>query len=555
MSPGTLRPLQESFTPKQSDLLTIHPSVDFDLIVIGAGINGAGVARDGAMRGLKVLLLDKGDLSAGTTAWSTRLIHGGLRYLEHGEIGLVRESLRERETLLRIAPHLVRPLPTLVPIFANQRRGEWTIRAGMMAYDLLSFDKSLPRHRRLSQQETLRHSPGLRAEDLKGAVIYYDAQVEFAERLVVENVLSACKKGATIHTYSQVDSLLIKDQNVRGVRFTDRLTGESHEATAGLVINASGPWVDQLLDLGRSSSRPLIGGTKGSHLIVGRFPGAPDSAVYVEAMQDQRPIFIIPWNGNYLIGTTDIRYTGSLEHVEINDEEIDYLLNETNCLIPAAQLGRESILYTYSGIRPLAFSSEDDEEGITRRHFIREDAEVSGLISLVGGKLTTYRRLSEQTIDLCLRRLGRKVEECRTASVVLPGATTPEPEALVLAHRELSKSTVARLSRIYGARTPEVLELTVERPKLLEVFDPETGAIAVEVVFAFKSEMARTLTDCLMRRTMVGLNSTCGLNAVEAAAGIARAHLGWEEDRTRLEVKSYQRYVERFRSFQSSCIS
>jgi glycerol-3-phosphate dehydrogenase len=525
---------------------SIDPGFDFDLIVIGAGINGAGVARDGAMRGLKILLLDKGDLSAGTTAWSTRLIHGGLRYLEHGEFGLVRESLRERETLLRIAPHLVRPLPFLLPVFANRRRGKWTIRAGMTAYDLLSFDKSLPGHRRLSRQETLRYAPGLRTEGLEGAVIYYDAQIEFAERLVVENVLSARDIGASIHTYSKVEGLLIKDQKILGVRFIDQLTGESHEATAGLVINASGPWVDKLLALRRITSRPLIGGTKGSHLIVERFPGAPDSAVYVEAMQDHRPIFIIPWNGNYLIGTTDIRYTGSLEHVEISDEEIDYLLSETNRLIPAAQLGRQSILYTYSGVRPLAFS-EDDEKGITRRHFIREDSEASGLISLVGGKLTTYRRLSEQVIDLCLHRLGRKVE-CRTATVALPG--TPGSESATLDQlKGLSKETRDHLFRIYGARSPEIVELTRQRPNLLEVFDPETGAIAAEVVFAFQSEMARTLTDCLLRRTMVGLNSTCGLKSVEAAAGIARAHLGWEEERTRLEIESYRRYAERFVRF------
>jgi glycerol-3-phosphate dehydrogenase len=523
------------------------PSVEFDVIIIGAGINGAGVARDAAMRGLSVLLLDKDDLCAGTTAWSTRLIHGGLRYLEHGEVRLVRESLRERETLLRIAPHLIKPLPVLVPIFANRRRGAWTIRAGMIAYDLLSFDKTLPRHRRLSRQETLRHSPGLCPEGLKSAVIYYDAQVEFAERLVVENVLSARENGATIHIHSQVEDLLIKDKKVHGVKFIDQLTGESRHAAGRLIINAAGPWVDQLGALSGFSSPRLIGGTKGSHLIVAPFPGAPDSALYVEAIQDRRPIFIIPWNGNYLIGTTDIRYEGSLDRVEITEEELEYLLSETNRLIPSAQLSCKSILYVYSGVRPLAFSSEEDEQGITRRHFIREHSEIFGLISLVGGKLTTYRSLSEQVVDLCLRRLEKTAISCPTATVPLPGTPTGDLAAFGQELKSLSPQTAERLLRIYGTRSLNVLELTREEPDFLEVFDPETGAIAAEVIFAFQSEMARTLTDCLLRRTMVGLNSTCGLESLEAAAGIARAHLGWSEDRTRYEVESYQRYVERFR--------
>jgi glycerol-3-phosphate dehydrogenase len=291
----------------------------------------------------------------------------------------------------------------------------------------------------------------------------------------------------------------------------------------------------------------LLGGTKGSHLIVAPFPGAPDSAVYIEAEQDHRPIFIIPWNGNYLIGTTDIRYEGSLEHMEISDGEVEYLLSETNRLIPGAQLSRKSILYTYSGIRPLAFSSEKDEQGITRRHFIVEHPEALGLMSLVGGKLTTYRSLARQVVDLCLRRIKRRATSCRTATVPLPGASSSGLPALRQKLKSLSPHSAGRLLSIYGARSLGILELTRAEPELLKVFDVETGAIAAEVVFAFKSEMARTLSDCLLRRTMVGLNSTCGLDAVEAAAGIACTHLGWSANRVRQEVKSYQEYVERFR--------
>ncbi len=268
----------------------------FDVIVIGAGINGAGIARDAAMRGLKVLLLDKGDIGGGTSSWSTRLIHGGLRYLEHGEIGLVRESLRERALLMNIAPHLVRPLEILVPIYKDARRGFWTIRAGMIAYDLLSFAKTLARHRMLSAAETLRQTPGLNREGLLGAAVYFDAQVEFAERLVLENALSAAAQGATVLTYARVHKINVEGGKIRGVEFIHEHQGigptvregsdgptERHFATASVVINAAGPWIDQLLEESVGDSPPLIGGTKGSHLIVAPFAGAPDTAIYVEA--------------------------------------------------------------------------------------------------------------------------------------------------------------------------------------------------------------------------------------------------------------------------------
>ena len=269
----------------------------FDLIIIGAGINGAGIARDAALRGFKVLLLDKGDIGGGTSSWSTRLIHGGLRYLEHGEIGLVRESLRERETLFRIAPHLVRPLPTLIPIYKTARRGPWTIRAGMIAYDLLSFDKSLSHHRMLSGEELLRRAPGLNVEGLRGAALYYDAQVEFAERLVLENALSATEHGATVVTYGRVDTLRIENGTVSGVEFTDLFSDQRHFARGRIVVNATGPWADRVL-AGLGAER-MIGGTKGSHIIVAPFAGAPATALYVEAETNHRPFFVIPWNSNF----------------------------------------------------------------------------------------------------------------------------------------------------------------------------------------------------------------------------------------------------------------
>jgi glycerol-3-phosphate dehydrogenase len=386
---------------------------NFDVIVIGAGINGAGIARDAAMRGLKVLLLEKGEPGMGTTVASTRLIHGGLRYLEHFEFGLVRESLREREILLRVAPDLVRPLAITIPIYKQSKRGRLTIRAGMILYDLLSWGKSLPRHRMLSRTETLRRWPGLNPDGLLASALYYDAQVEFPERLVMENVLSARKFGTEVLTHTRVTSLAVNDGKVSGVKFGQQF------AEAAVVINAAGPWIDQILEHAPVKSPKLIGGTKGSHIIVAEFPGAPSNAIYVEARSDRRPIFIIPWNKLYLIGTTDVRFEGDPDEVRCEPWEIDYLLSETNLALSSAHLTRDSILDTYSGVRPLPVTLHKNEQNITRRHFILQHPQLSNLLSIVGGKLTTYRSLAEECVDLIFQKLGRDPQPCRTATIRL----------------------------------------------------------------------------------------------------------------------------------------
>ncbi|MCM3905398.1 MAG: glycerol-3-phosphate dehydrogenase [Pyrinomonadaceae bacterium] len=528
--------------------------ITFDVIIVGAGINGAGIARDAAMRGLQVLVLDKGDFGGGTTSWSTRLIHGGLRYLEHAELGLVRESLRERETLLRIAPHLVKPLPILLPLYEHAARGPLTIRAGMIAYDMLSLDKSLPRHRMLTRDEALVEAPGLNRNGLRGAAIYYDAQVDFAERLVVENMLSAMEHGATVVTYARVQKLT---SELKGsftdagqvVEFIDVRTGAAFSVRGRVIVNAAGPWVDEVLTTSELASKRLIGGTKGSHIIVGSFSGAPSTALYVEAETDNRPFFIIPWDGKYLIGTTDIRFTGDLDRVEIDDDEIDYLLRETNRVIPPSRLTRDELLYTYAGVRPLPYTDNKSEERITRRHFIRESPDKEGLLSIVGGKLTTYRNLAEETVDLIGRKLERSLPRCSTLFDVLPGAGTDHFQSFTEQFKRdsrLSSQANERLLRVYGTRAREVLKLATNDRSLAENFDHETGAIAAEVVFSFQWEMAETLADCLLRRTMVGLNSSVGVGADENAAAIAREYLGWSDTRVLEEVAAYRSYVERF---------
>jgi glycerol-3-phosphate dehydrogenase len=531
----------------------LTPDEWFDLIVVGAGINGAGIARDAALRGLRVLLLDKGDIASGTTSWSTRLIHGGLRYLEHGEIGLVRESLRERRRLLHIAPHLVQPIRLLIPMYRGARRAPLLIRAGMLAYDTLAFDSSLPRHRMLDRAATLHRMPGLKETALRGAALYYDAQITFAERLALENALDARDRGATVCTYHEVTAIHTANGQVTGVAGRDALTGAAFQVRGSVIVNAAGSWVDKVLDgLPGGEQERLIGGTKGSHIIVGPFPGAPRNAVYAESIRDGRPFFIVPWNGQYLIGTTDIRYHGNLDNVTAEAWEIEHLLAETNRLLPAAGLTRSDIRFSYAGVRPLPYAPGAAEGGITRRHHLHDHAAEGGprgLYSIVGGKLTTYRELAEQTVDSALERLGRGPFRACTADVPLPGGRFPTPPAELrerfLHESELAPKSADHLLRVYGARAPEVLA-SATTPALRDVFDPFTGAIAAEVAWGFQQEGARTLTDVIARRTMTGLGPTAGIGPDAAAARVAQAVTGWDDARLNDEVIAYRRWVSRY---------
>ena len=395
----------------------------YDVAIIGAGVNGAGIARDAALRGLRVIVFDQADLCSGTSWISSRLIHGGLRYLEYGEIPLVFESLRERITLRKIAGHLVKPIRICIPIYESARRGPLLIRIGMFIYDLLSVGKTVPGHDMLDRQQTIDNEPGLRAEGLRAAARYYDAQVTYTERLVLENLVAARSAGAHIRTYCAVTDIHIDNGAVTGLSCRDVLTGETQDIAARVIINAAGPWVDDVLETTGRSKKRFIGGTKGSHIIVGEFAGAPQDAYYVEAESDGRPFFIIPWNGLYLVGTTDIRYDGDLAEVRASEQEVDYLLAETNRVFPDANLGREDIHYAYAGVRPLPRRERGPESAITRRHIIKKNRRIArGLVSIIGGKITTYRNLAEQTVDKLGRLLGRSLPECRTETTKLPGA-------------------------------------------------------------------------------------------------------------------------------------
>ncbi len=521
-------------------------AADFDVLVIGAGINGAAIARDAALRGLATCVVDQDDPGAGTSRWSSRLIHGGLRYLEFGELGLVHESLREREILLRSAPHLVQPLPLLIPVYAGSRRALGTIDLGLWAYDLLSLGRSLPGHRRLGRAEAIREVPGLRIDGLEGAATYYDAQVTFPERLVVEQLIAAREAGASVRPRARVTRLLADEGRVRGVELA--MAAGTERVTAHTVVNAAGPWVDRVL---ASASRPLprlLGPTKGTHIVVPRFAGLAGQALYVEAVPDGRPFFIIPWNGLVLIGTTDTRYDGDPGDARPTTAEVDYLLASTRTYFPRGAPERSDVLYAYAGVRPLPRQGLRDAAAITRRHQVRQHAVLRGLFNVVGGKLTTCRSLAEDAVDQLAARLGRRGARCQTADLPLPGGTAPplDVESALQRFPGLSPLACRHLAQVYGARAERVAALTLADPDLAAEICPLSHAIGAEVVHAVREEFAGTLADVLFRRSMAGLSADLGRAAMAPAAAVARRHLGWDEARVRAELAGCEAEQARF---------
>ncbi len=521
----------------------------FDLAIIGAGINGAGIARDAALRGLRVIIIDKDDMCSGCSAISSRLIHGGLRYLEYGEIPLVYESLHERRCLRLTAEHLVKPLRICIPIFDEARRGPWLIRLGMLAYDLLSIGKKVPRHEMLNATETSKAEPGLRSEGLRAAARYYDAQVTFAERLVLENLLAARSAGAEIRTHCKVTAIRTSDGAVDSLVYVDSSDNSEHELPVTTIVNAAGPWVDRVLEKAPVRTDRHIGGTKGSHIIVGKFDGAPRDAFYVEAAADGRPFFIIPWHGQYLIGTTDIRYDEDLDKIRASRDEVDYLLAETNRVFPAARLSTSDIHYAYAGVRPLPHREEGPESAITRRHIIKVNRKVAkGLISIVGGKLTTYRNLAEQTVNKVARIQHRKLPPCRTRDALLPGAWgLDRAEENLRDLQLLSEQGVARLLAVYGGRAAAICALCKDEGALARSLDTEETVLAAEVVFAIREEFAQTLTDIVFRRLMIGLDADQGRPLYTAIADLAAAEFEWSPEEKSRQLDAMVDYSESLR--------
>lgn len=541
------------------DLQAIQ-SRTYDLIVIGGGINGAATARDAALRGLSVLLIEKNDFAGGTTSWSSRLVHGGLRYLEYFEFHLVRESLREREVLLRSAPHLVKPIQMTIPIYGSGARSYWEIQAGMILYDVLSYDKTLPNHRMLSSAKMRQLFRVVDHDDAKGAAQYYDGQVEYAERLCLEIILDAQAAGADVLNYATVASLQREGDRITALTAHDQPTQADFTvklSEQGVVVNTAGPWVDRVLGLGQrnGAADPIgrdrkIGGTKGSHIIVDAFPGAPDTALYVEAKSDGRPYFILPWCGQCLIGTTDLKYTGDLDRVKANDDEVDYLIAETNRVLPMARLTRDHVRFTYCGVRPLPYSEGEKAGSITRAHILFDHTKegVRNLVSLIGGKLTTHRQVGQEMTDWAFKKMAKASPPCATLTRPLPGCIWPDDARVQEAHEcyqsRVSADSLTYLFNVYGARAIEVLALVDEAPDLAAPLIAGHANIRAEVVFAVRHEMAHTLLDITRRRTILAMNANYGFDALPAILEVLQAHCGWTADRCQQQTSEYKAFME-----------
>ena len=533
---------------------------NYDVIVIGGGINGAGVARDAALRGLKTILVEKNDFASGSSSWSSRLIHGGLRYLEYFEFPLVRESLKEREVLLRTAPHLVNPLQLTIPVYRDRSRPYWKIWAGMILYDIFSFDKTLPSHRMLPQKKFKQIFRSVDKDNLGGGAQYYDGQVTFAERLCLENVLSAQNAGASVLNYAEVMELDIKGDRITDVVCKDKLTGESFTISGSkdaVVVNTAGPWIDHICKRGNKAGKDITignakknGGTKGSHIVVEPFPGAPNSNLYVEAKSDGRPFFILKWMDKYLVGTTDIPYKKDIENIKADNDEIDYLLQEVNYIIPIANLKREDVIFTYSGVRPLPNSEGKKPGSITRKHIIFDHKKegVNNLLTLIGGKLTTYRNVGEEMVDDLLKRMKKPSQPCRTDSLPLPGCILPSDPRIQRAITEYSPilaiNTIDHLFYSYGAKALEVLALTKDNPELREQISPDRPDIKAQIVYAVRSELAHTLVDILRRRTTLAMNGNYGMDLLPVVSETLQKHCNWSVEQCDRAGNDYRFYME-----------
>ncbi len=521
-----------------------------DVLVLGGGITGAGVARDAAMRGFRTALVERTDFACGTSGRSSRLIHGGLRYLEHGAFRLVHEATAERRILLRIAPHLVWPQAFLFPVFAGGRLPRWQLAAGMWLYDALASFRNVKRHRWLSKRSMLRAEPRLRAEGLLGGARYFDAQCDDA-RLTLANARAAHRHGALVASYTEARGFDVAAGRIRGVRLADRLTGDEFLARASIVVNATGPWSDEI----RGDGERLLLLSKGAHVVVPRTRLGLSHAVTLLSPLDGRVMFALPWGDLSYVGTTETAFEGSLDTVSASADDVVYLLRSANAVFPDARLQPDDVIATWAGVRPLVRPPNGRSPGAaSREHVITERP---GMISVVGGKLTTYRRMARDVVDRAAAALhafdGRALaSRPPTDREPLPGGETADLDAIALETEQegLAAPIARRLVRRYGSEAPAIARLAAADPALAQPVAPGGSALRAELVHAVRREMVVTLCDLLVRRTHVFYETP--KHAVEQAAelvALVAGELAWDDARCRSEVEAYRAYVAREEGF------
>jgi len=460
----------------------------YDILVIGGGINGAAIAHLAAKRGMKIALLEKGDFASGTSSKSTKLIHGGIRYLENLEVDLVYESLRERHIQLEAAPHLVKPLPFVIPVYQGDKRPLWMMQLGVFFYDLLAGKYRVKPRKNLTREEVINLEPGIEQKGLKGGVLYYDAQMDDA-RLCLENVLMAARYGAHVANYVRAVSFVKENGRVAGVRAHDMLGIKEFEVRAKRVICAAGPWTNELLRLDIPHAKKKVRTTKGIHIVLKG--EVSKHAVLIGSQSDRRIFFVIPWMGNSLIGTTDTDYVASPDKVKVEKEDIDYLVRESRRVFPALDFGPGNILATFAGLRPLIRKGGSPRK-VSRKHLFYSSK--SGVIFVVGGKYTTYRKVAED----CVNRIHRIYE--KEEFKVYGSGAIPERAEIVAARLGLDREVVQSLMDLYGSRYKDVLALVEKDPTLKEKVSDDPVVIKAQLVYSVETEMARTVGDIIDRR-------------------------------------------------------
>lgn len=544
----------------------LEETTEVDLLVIGGGIVGAGVARDASRRGLSVAVVEMNDLASGTSSRSSKLVHGGLRYLEQYEIGLVFESVSERRILMDLAPHLVNPLGFLFPVYQGSRHNLLVIRAGMWIYDGLSLFRSPKRHRQLSGKDVASEEPALKNEGLKGAPLYYDCSTDDA-RLTLENAIDAARHGAIVTTYAKAEAFKAgKDgERIRSATIRDLVGNRTKELRARAIVNATGPWTDATIALARGASggkaAPMLRPTKGVHIVVDHARLPVNNAVVCYHPDDGRVLFAIPWGDRTYIGTTDTDYTGDPADVAATHDDVRYLLRATDAYFPAQKVVEADVLSTWAGLRPLIAEAGVSESQVSREHHIAIGQD--GLITIAGGKLTTYRRMSAEIVDTAVRvlemsgELKKDLAPSRTDKDPLPGGEGwPEDddhEKVAARVREASKGTfdeetALSLAGHYGMRAIGLAERASKDPSAAARILDGRPERFVQVDHAIDEEIATTLVDVLLRRTQIFLRDRDqGLGAAEAVAARMADRLGWSPERTASEIDAYRAEVARSR--------
>ncbi|MBI3790926.1 MAG: glycerol-3-phosphate dehydrogenase/oxidase [Gemmatimonadetes bacterium] len=571
--------------PTRADHLARLARESFDLLVVGGGINGAGIARDAALRGMSVALVERDDWASGTSSRSSRLIHGGVRYLEHGYLHLVWEASRERRTLLTIAPHLVRPLPFTWPVYRGARIPRWKLAAGLWLYDLLAAFGNVANHERLDAAGVLAREPNVRRDGLTGGARYYDAATHDA-RLTWANVQDAAMHGAVVLNHAMVVSLTrasdagngqprraagpdaVPDATgvapsaggasiapargaaagrVTGAVVRDIAGGQEVRVRARVVVNAAGPWHDDVERLDNAGLAPGVRGTKGVHVEVERGRIGNRDAITVISGVDGRVMFVLPAGPHAIIGTTDTPTDEPPDQVRASEADIRYLLDSANLAFPEARLVRDDVISAWAGIRPLiASGNSGNPSSASREHQITTSA--SRMVSVTGGKLTTYRSMSAEVVQAAARASGQRIPRSRTADRPLPGGDLRSVRELerAVADQVGAEDIAQHLVESYGSEWESVWRLTEARPAWRERVASGLPTPWASVAWAVREEMALTLADVLVRRTKLAYQlRDHGVAVAPTVAELMGAELGWTRAGVELAVAEYGLEVER----------